>query len=126
MTTLAVTRFKIRRSRHGKSDAALREGKVFSHLGHAHPHQYVLQHEKKEPTRYLGGGSTPSRRASPDPKLTFALEALPDKLRLPLVLCYSEGRCYAEDFADIALPLATVRNRIHRAKAELRKELDAQ
>lgn len=62
----------------------------------------------------------------PDPTLQLALEALPEKLRLPLVLCYAEGMDYAEIAQALNLPLATVRGRIHRAKNELRKELDAE
>lgn len=62
----------------------------------------------------------------PDPALALALEALPEKLRLPLVLCYSEGMNYAEIAETLHLPQATVRGRIHRAKGELRKELEAE
>lgn len=62
----------------------------------------------------------------PDPTLSLALASLPEKLRLPLVLCYSEGMSYAEIAESLHLPVATVRGRIHRAKGELRKELDAQ
>lgn len=62
----------------------------------------------------------------PDPALNLALAALPDKLRLPLVLCYSEGMTYAEIASALRLPVATVRGRIHRAKKELRKELTAE
>lgn len=62
----------------------------------------------------------------PDPTLAFALESLPEKLRLPLVLCYSEGMSYAEIAETMRLPLTTVRSRIHYAKKELRKELDAE
>ena len=61
----------------------------------------------------------------PDPTLAMALQSLPEKLRLPLVLCYSEGMTYEEIAQTLHLPLATVRGRIHRAKGELRKELDA-
>ncbi len=61
-----------------------------------------------------------------DPTLDMALAALPEQLRLPLVLCYSEGMTYAEIATTLRLPLATVRGRIHRAKKELRKELDAE
>ena len=64
------------------------------------------------------------RVSPPDPALDLALAALPDKLRLPLVLCYCEGMTYAEIATTLRLPLATVRGRIHRAKKELRKELD--
>lgn len=62
----------------------------------------------------------------PDLALSLALATLPDKLRLPLVLCYSEGMTYAEIATALRLPVATVRGRIHRAKRELRKELDAE
>lgn len=62
----------------------------------------------------------------PDLALSLALATLPDKLRLPLVLCYSEGMTYAEIATALRLPVATVRGRIHRAKGELRKELDAE
>lgn len=68
----------------------------------------------------------PSATPPPDPTLAFALEALPEKLRLPLVLCYSEGMNYAEIAETLHLPQATVRGRIHRAKGELRKELEAE
>ena len=62
----------------------------------------------------------------PDPTLALALERLPQKLRLPLVLCYSEGMSYEEIARMMHLPVSTVRGRIHRAKGELRKELDAE
>lgn len=62
----------------------------------------------------------------PDPALDLALAALPENLRLPLVLCYCEGMTYAEVATTLRLPVATVRGRIHRAKLELRKELDAE
>ena len=45
---------------------------------------------------------------------------------LPLVLFYSEGMSYDEIAQTLKLPQSTVRGRIHRAKAELRKELDAE
>lgn len=60
----------------------------------------------------------------PDLTLSLALAKLPEKLRLPLVLCYSEGMSYQEAADALHVPLATVRGRIHRAKGELRKQLD--
>ena len=66
------------------------------------------------------------RISPPDPALNLALAALPDKLRLPLVLCCCEGMSYAEIATALRLPIATVRGRIHRAKKELRKELEAE
>ncbi len=62
----------------------------------------------------------------PDPSLAMALHALPEKLRLPLVLCYSEGMTYEEAAQVLHVPVATVRGRIYRAKGQLRKELDAE
>lgn len=64
--------------------------------------------------------------APPDPTMDLALAALPEKLRLPLVLFYAEGMSYEEIAQTLRLPITTVRGRIHRAKGELRKELDAE
>ena len=63
---------------------------------------------------------------APDPDLAMALEALPEKLRLPLVLCYSEGMTYEEAADVLRIPMTTLRGRIRRGKKELRKELDAE
>ena len=64
--------------------------------------------------------------AAPDISLAMALQSLPEKLRLPLVLYYSEGLTYAEIAQTLRLPMATVRGRIHRAKGQLRKEWGAE
>ena len=64
--------------------------------------------------------------SAPDPALALALEALPEKLRLPLVLCYSEGMSYEEAADALRIPLSTLRGRIHRGKEQLRKELSAE
>ena len=60
----------------------------------------------------------------PDLTLSLALMKLPEKLRLPLMLCYSEGMSYQEAADALHVPVATVRGRIHRAKGALKKELD--
>ena len=64
--------------------------------------------------------------SAPDPALAMALAALPEKLRLPLVLCYAEGMTYEEAAETLGLPVATVRGRIHRGMEQLRKELEAE
>ena len=61
--------------------------------------------------------------SAPDPALALALEALPEKLRLPLMLCYSEGMSYEEAADALRIPVTTLRGRIHRGKEQLRKEL---
>ena len=64
--------------------------------------------------------------SAPDPDLAMALEALPEKLRLPLVLCYSERMTYEEAADVLRIPVTTLRGRIRRGKKELRKELNAE
>lgn len=61
----------------------------------------------------------------PDRALALALHALPEEMRLPLMLQYSEGMTYKEISRVLHLPESTVRGRIHRAKEALRKELEA-
>ena len=58
--------------------------------------------------------------------LALALQALPEKLRLPLVLCYSEGMSYEEAADVLRIPITTLRGRLRRGKEELRKELNAE
>lgn len=64
--------------------------------------------------------STPPR----DPALSMALQALPESLRLPLVMHALEGMSYAEVAKALRLPVSTVTGRIHRAKSQLKKELE--
>lgn len=55
--------------------------------------------------------------------LKMLMECLPDKLRLPFVLYYSEGMDTDEVAHALHLTASAVRSRIHRAKMILRKEL---
>ena len=61
-----------------------------------------------------------------DPGLAMALEQLPERLRLPLVLHYAEGMSYAEIAEALRLPQSTIRSRLHNAREQLRKELEAE
>ena len=63
---------------------------------------------------------------APDPELAMALEAIPEKLRLPLVLCYSEGMSYEEAADVLRIPASTLRGRLRRGRDALRKELSAE
>ena len=60
----------------------------------------------------------------PDPTLSLALRALPERFRLPLVLQGSEGMSYREIAQTLGVTEAAVRGRVHRAKKMLRKELE--
>ncbi|MBQ8536620.1 MAG: sigma-70 family RNA polymerase sigma factor [Clostridia bacterium] len=68
----------------------------------------------------------PETKASPDGiTLRLLMESLPDRLRLPFVMKYVEGM-KAEDIAyALHTTRSAVNSRIHRAKTQLRKELDA-
>ena len=52
-----------------------------------------------------------------------ALDALPDRLRLPTVLHYLEGFSLAEIAGMLHVPLGTVKARLHTARGALRLEL---
>lgn len=62
---------------------------------------------------------------SRDMTLSLALQALPEKLRLPLVMHALEGMTYEEISRALRISKATVTGRIQRAKQQLRKELEA-
>lgn len=60
-----------------------------------------------------------------DITLSLALQALPEKLRLPLVMHALEGMTYEEIAHALRISKATITGRIQRAKQQLRKELEA-
>ena len=75
--------------------------------------------------RLIPMDQVPDSAAPPrDPTLFMALQALPEKYRLPLVLQCSEGMSYQEIAAALHLSEGAVRGRIYRAKEQLRKELE--
>ena len=83
---------------------------------------YDIQRKRK---RVVSLEEAPEPAApAPDPTLALALQALPEKLRLPLVLQYAEGMEYAEIARVLHVTEGSVRGRIHRAKEQLRKELE--
>ncbi|WP_082126985.1 RNA polymerase sigma factor SigE [Allosalinactinospora lopnorensis] len=59
-----------------------------------------------------------------DSDIQVALDALPAEFRAPVVLCDIEGLSYEEIAATLGVKLGTVRSRIHRGRAQLRKALD--
>ncbi|ASU82685.1 RNA polymerase sigma factor SigE [Nocardiopsis gilva YIM 90087] len=74
-------------------------------------------------------GREPSPAQSYDAKhfdadIQGALDALPAEFRAPVVLCDIEGLSYEEIAATLGVKLGTVRSRIHRGRAQLRKALE--
>lgn len=65
----------------------------------------------------------PEREPAPEPalpELADALEALPEKLRLPLSLHYLEGFSVEEIARILRIPAGTVKSRLHQARNQLR------
>ena len=65
-----------------------------------------------------------ARSEAPDTPLRDAVFALPEKLRLPLVLNCLEGFTVAEAARMLCIPVGTVKWRLSKARELLRKELD--
>ncbi|WP_028647420.1 RNA polymerase sigma factor SigE [Nocardiopsis sp. CNT312] len=59
-----------------------------------------------------------------DADVQAALDALPAEFRAPVVLCDIEGLSYEEIAATLDVKLGTVRSRIHRGRAQLRRALE--
>lgn len=57
-------------------------------------------------------------------EVSLALDALPEKLRLPMVLHYLEGWPLGDIAASLRLPLGTVKARLHRGRKALQLELE--
>jgi RNA polymerase sigma-70 factor (ECF subfamily) len=58
-----------------------------------------------------------------DPDVQAALDQLPAEFRAAVVLCDIEGLTYDEIAATLGIKLGTVRSRIHRGRAQLRRAL---
>ena len=57
-------------------------------------------------------------------ELYDAIFALPEDLRLPLLLKYMQGLSEKEGAQALGIPVTTFKNRLHRARKVLRKTLD--
>ena len=58
-----------------------------------------------------------------DPMLDQELSRLPERYRVPLVLCYLRGRTHDQAAAELRCPVGTVRSRLARGRDLLRKRL---
>lgn len=67
---------------------------------------------------------TEGEAAFPHSTTWSALDALPDKLRVPLVLHHIEGYSLQEVSKLLHLPQSTIRGRLYQARKEMRLELE--
>jgi RNA polymerase sigma factor (sigma-70 family) len=70
------------------------------------------------------------RAEAPDPadrwtELHHQIDRLPDRLRMPIVLCYLEGLTHAEAARQLGWPLGTVESRLARGRERLKQRLSA-
>ena len=65
----------------------------------------------------------PDRRPELLPEVTEVVDRLPEKYRLPIVLCYLEGMTHQEAADQLRLPVGTVKVRLARARQRLRGPL---
>lgn len=56
--------------------------------------------------------------------LYAAIHALPEELRLPVLVKYLQGASEKEGAMALGIPVTTFKNRLHRARKALRKMLD--
>lgn len=86
-----------------------------THLGE-HAEQVPASHEQHDLHRRY-------EHEHVDPDVQEALDALPPKYRVAVVLCDVEGLSYEEIAATLGIKMGTVRSRIHRGRAMLRDRL---
>jgi RNA polymerase sigma factor (sigma-70 family) len=97
-------------------DGARKRSRVrLTHLGE-HAEEVPASHEEHDLHRRYEHGHV-------DPAVQEALDALPPKYRVAVVLCDVEGLSYEEIAATLGIKMGTVRSRIHRGRAMLRERL---
>ena len=85
-----------------------------------------VQESPADPVWMASGGSSPEESFEQAERRAFirrAVDSLPPKQRVPLVLQKFEGFTSAEISEILGLPLGAVEARIRRAKANLRKQI---
>ena len=83
--------------------------------------------EREASMSSIAGNDSPAELRPIQAEQTAALheevDRLPNRLRIPIVLCYLEGLSHAEAASRLRWPIATVRSRMARARGLLRSRL---
>lgn len=90
--------------------------------------QRLFEPPEEEPREFAAEGPSPLEEvmsAEARSSVRQALEALPERYRLPLALRYYSDLSYDEIAAQLGLTRANVAVLVHRAKKELRRKLEA-
>jgi RNA polymerase sigma factor (sigma-70 family) len=62
--------------------------------------------------------------SEPEPELHTEIARLPEKYRVPIVLCYFEGLTHEQAAEKLSWPTGTVKTRLARAREQLRRRLE--
>lgn len=81
------------------------------------------QREGRSPAREAAGDTQELAWSEVRQVLNEELACLPEKYRLPLVLCYLEGRTQDEAAGELGLGVGVFRGRLDRGREQLRKRL---
>lgn len=82
-------------------------------------HNLNRRRRRETPVSEVSEEAAPS---APDPLLRQAVSALPDKLRIPLLLHHLEGFGVSDVARILRLPQGTVKSRLHQARKRLKDE----
>jgi RNA polymerase sigma factor (sigma-70 family) len=79
---------------------------------------------RERPGVELVAAKTPAEEHELRPVLHEEINRLPDKYRVPIVLCYLQGRTQEEAARLLAWPVGTVKGRLARARELMRRRLE--
>lgn len=78
------------------------------------------------PVEQMPEGVAPDDLTAAENELRGAIENLPEKLRVPLLLRYMEGYSEKEIAQTLGVPVTTVKNRLFRARRAVRAKIDGE
>ena len=89
-------------------------------------HNIQRRRKRVEPVEQMPEGVAPDDLTAAENELRGAIENLPEKLRVPLLLRYMEGYSEKEIAQTLGVPVTTVKNRLFRARRAVRAKIDGE